>query len=362
MPFSCGSHQAFVYAKGGYDVVGELTPLSSVRWERVRDDISTAQVSVPTTECCELLGEVRCILHELHIYRNGEPVWEGPITRIEYEHDQVQLFAEDVLWQAKRTVLDQGYDQTYPNITSVLTRMDWLLRDKCYALHGDPWNVVSHLHPITHPGDPRTSRVVNAYQFYVWEDFDKYAEDSGSDYTVVNRDVYYFDGHLAWSIIPPLDPSFLSQFPRIVEYGNELATQGFVTNGQGQAGSATNAGVGEYGFVDFLVSNVQEGTVAPAATPEEVANWAVTAAHNIDDRYPTPVAVIVPENTSLMPDSPWTMDMLVPGSWFEVALDHLCRSVTAWTRLQHVIVTEEAPNGETVQISCVTAPSHMVIP
>ena len=55
-------------------------------------------------------GDLRTILHELHIYRNGEPVWEGPITRLEYEFDQVRIFAEDVLWATNRSAIEKGYN------------------------------------------------------------------------------------------------------------------------------------------------------------------------------------------------------------------------------------------------------------
>ena len=361
MTFACGTHRAFAVERGGVNVIGELTPLSSARWERVRDEISTAQVTVPTSECCDLLGELRTVLHELHVYRNGELVWQGVITRIEYEYEQVQVYAKDMLWVAKRTVLDEGYNYNSPLVGNVIEVMDWLLRHKTYGKYGDPWNMVNHLQPVRHADEPVTHRVANAWQFYVWEDFDKFAEDNGADYTVVNRDIFYFDTHLAWNILPPLDPNFLSEFPRVVEYGNELATRGVVTNGQGQAGVATNGGLAEYGVIDLLISNQQEGTVTPAATPEEVAGWANTAGRNISDRWPAPLAVVVPENSTLMPGSPWEMADLIPGSWYQVNITQLCRDVTGWHRLQHVGVSESAPQGETVQITSVAAPKSMVL-
>jgi len=363
MPFACGSHRAHVYARGGEVYVGELTPVSRVQWERVRDEISTASCTVPVHECCELLGNLRTILSELHIERNGKIVWQGPITRIEYEHEQVQIYAEDVLWAAKRKVLQVGYDQTYPNIANVIDRMDWLLRQQCYAKDGDPWRMVPHLHPVHHSGDPRTSRSVFANQFYVWEDFDLYAEDSGTDYMVINRDVYYWDTNLAWLIIPPLDEQYLSQFPRIVEYGNELATRGFVNNGTGPTGyaQASTEMLNLYGAIDWLTTHVQDGT-PDGATPEEIAEWNDSARRQIDGRAPTPVSVNIPANTTLMPGAPWTDDDLIPGAWFEISVLSLCRQLTAWQRLQHIIVTEEAPGGETVQITAIGAPGQMIIP
>jgi hypothetical protein len=360
VPFACGQHRVFIYERGGVVPITELTPVSSVRWERIRDDISTAQANVPTHDCCEALGNLRTILHEMHIERNGVMVWQGPIVRLEYEHDVVRIYAEDVLWQAKRMVLESGYSQIYPNIGNVIDRMDWLLRSQCYARFGDPWKVTPHLRPVHHAGDPRSSRTVNAAQFYVWEDFDKYAEDSGTDYTVVNRDIYYFDTHLAWHILPELDENYLSQFPRLVEYGNSAATRFFISNSLGQYGYATQPDLG-YGVIDELQTNQQDGT-PEGLTPEEIAEWSQTAQHGLSGLIPPPVSVIIPENTTLLPGAPWTMEQLIPGSWFQITLENLCRPITAWQRLHQIVVTEEAPRGEEVQFTAVSAPKSMIIP
>src|SRR4051794_18965597 len=125
--FTCGTHRALVYERGGINFIGELTPLTAVRWRRGRDDVSTAEVVVPTYECCDLLGDLRAVVMELHILREDVPVWQGPITRIEYEWDTVRVFAEDMLWVAKRRVLEVGYNQSYPNIGDVIERMYLLL-------------------------------------------------------------------------------------------------------------------------------------------------------------------------------------------------------------------------------------------
>lgn len=358
--FACGAHRIFIYARGGVTPITELAPVSSVRWERIRDEISTAACSIPASACCEELGNLRTILHELHIERNGDVVWQGPITRIEYEHDQVQIYAEDILWVPKRMVLEQGYSQAYPNMYSVVSRMEWLMRDQCYARFGDPWNMVPHVRALHYANEPKSSRITNSYQYTVWEDFDLYAEDSGADYTVVNRDLFMFDTHLAWNIIPELDENFISQFPRVVEYGNEVATRGFVTNGLGQAGIATQPDMG-YGVIDHLITRQQDGN-PDGPTGEEIAEWSRSAAHAIDGRVPAPVGVVIPANSTLLPGAPWTIDMLIPGSWFQINIESLCRNVTAWQRLHHIQVTEEAPSGETVQFTAVSPPMSMVVP
>ena len=390
MTFTCGRHRAYVYERGGQRRIAELPMLSRVKWGRVRDDISVADVVVPTSACCELLSFLRTIKHELHVYRDDLPVWQGPITRIEIEASEARLFAEDVLWASKRSVIEVGYSHAYPNIGNVIGRMEWLLYH-AYTKLGDPWGMAGHIHPVHGPNDPKTSRIVFAWQMYVWEDFDKYAEDYGADYVVVHRDVYMFDHQLKWITIPDLDENDLSQSVRIVEYGNQLAVRGIVTNGRGFAGiSPVNvAGMADYGLVDLLITNEIDGTAgadpgAPAPTPpseaggdddedegeppepgppspQEIAQWTDTATRNIADKSPSPVSVVIPENTTLMPHAPWEINDLVPGAWFRISTTRLCRAITEWQRLDKVTVTEEAPNGETVAITCSTAPINPVI-
>jgi hypothetical protein len=375
MSFVCGLHRAYVHNLGGNHRIAELPSLSAVRWRRVRDDISTAEATVPTSECCDVLADLRTIENELHIYRNDEVVWQGPITRIEYDADVTRIYAEDILWQSTRCVIDEGYDQSHPNIGNVIDRMEWLLWH-CYERHRyNPWNI--GVYPIHGPDDPKTTRIVFAWQMYVWDDLDKYAEDYGADYTVYNRDVYFWDLRLKWLIIPDLDESHLSQLPRIVEYGNQLGTRGIVTNGRGFAGvsGVDTDTFDRYGTViDWLTTNEIDGAPGTegeppqtadadtAPTPEELSSWADTATRSISERYPPPLAVVIPANTTLLPGAPWQIKDMVPGAWFQVTTTRLCRVVTEWQRLQEVVVTEEAPNGETIQFSAVSAPAKIVTP
>lgn len=205
---------------------------------------------------------------------------------------------------------------------------------------------------------------MKAWAITTWEDFDKYAEDYGADYTVINRDIYYWDNHLAWKIIPTLDEAFISEAPRIVEYGNQLITRGIVTNGKGYAGMAVNHDwTPTYGYVDNLVTNVTESSVVEGPpSVEDVTTWMETAQRMLNGAAPSPTAIVIPANTTLLPDSPWTMADLFPGAWFQVSVDRLCRSITEWQRIHEVTIEETAQGGEVTQFTAVDAPSDMVIP
>lgn len=388
-PAFCGRHTAVVMQRGGVVTIGELTPISLVRWNRVRDDISTAQVDVPIEQCCELLQQVETVRCEIHVYRDGEKVWEGVITRIEFEYDQAQIFAEDILWVAKRRALSAGYNYNEPGqglpygpiygfgAINAVQHMDDLLRTLCYNQFGDEWNMVAalRLHPIFGPDDPSSMRQANAWSTTIWQEFDKVAEDYGTDYTVVGRDIYYFDYHLAWNILPDLAPEDISTFPRVVEYGNSFATRYFRTDGTGYAAyAAAPASVSDvYGDGIDIVSNEETQAVTdplpdpenppPPPSPAKIARWQANADKHIVDHYPPLQAIVIPANSTLMPTSPWDVVTLTPGSWFQMTIDYACRpAVTDWQRIDSVAVEESGDGGETVQFTASTAPATMLMP
>lgn len=351
----------------------ELTPVSLVRWTRIRDDISGAEAVIPTTECCGLLDNLRTILHELHLYRNGQPVWQGPITRLEYEYDQVRIFAEDVLWAAKRAAINPGYKYKSHTPELVLDTVDMLL-NQAYSRQGDPWNMLNvngnlertHLHAIRTPGEPKHRRTTYAWADTVWNEVDKFGEDYGIDYTVVNRDVYYWDIHWEWKRLPALDEDWIGDRVKIVEYGNACYTRAIVSNGRGHAGiDQAGADVTDrrlYGFIDNVINNANDTDTANTPSPDQIANWQEQALRSLHNTYPAPVGVVVPANTTLLPGAPWEIDDLIPGAWFKVTIKRLCRKVSEWNRL-HEVRVEETPAGETINFTAVTAPrEHRVVP
>ena len=386
-PAYCGRHTAVIYERGGQTIIGQMPEMSNVVWNRVRDDISTAQIDVPVTECCDLLNLVEPVRCELHIFRDGTPVWEGVITRMEFEFDQVQIFAEDMLWVAKRRALNVGYNWNEPGqglpygpiygngAISAVQNMDDLLRQHCYNQFGDNWNMLSHLMPIFGPDDPMSMRQANAWSATIWQEFDKIAEDYGTDYTVVNRDILYFDHHLAFIVLPDLAPNDVAEYPRVVEYGNAFATRYIRGDGSGYAALAEAPAdvILKYGAgIDIVSSeNTQAQTdqlpdptnPPPPPSATKLANWAATAARRLVDYYPPKQAIVIPAGATLMPTSPWDVDTLTPGAWFQITIDYICRPpVTDWQRIESVAVTESGDGGETVQFTAATAPSRKTDP
>ena len=390
----CGQNRAYVYEKGGEVLVGELVDAFTVRWQRIRDQISVAQVSVSMTACCDILEQIEPVAFELHIYRNDELVWCGVITRMEFEFDRVDVVAADMLWVASRRAVTEGYnylsypqnpdapqgpDPSNPTVGApdmtvpTVQLMEYLLRWQCYAQNNDEWNMLDHIQRVDSPQwcDSRTSRQCNAWAATVWAEFDKLAEDYGTDYCTVGRDIYFYDINLNWNPIQPLVAADIADYPRVVEYGNALATRYIRTDGSGFAGiaSAPPEIRDRYAIAIDIVSNENSQAEAPTEVPPPIpsqttiATWTRTAERRLANAWPVERAIVVPANSTLMPSSPWNINTLMPGSWFEVTVDRLCRGeVTEYNRLHELRVEETGDGGETVKITTVQPPSYMVLP
>lgn len=364
MTIGCGVHTAAIYEKGGQRFVMALDPLTKVVWGRVRDDISVANVFVGVTpDCCEQLGTIETVVHELHIFRNGVKVWEGPITRLEFRYDTVEIWAQDVLWVAKHTALSKGYDQKGTRKAKCGWRMNWLLKDMTYAKDGDKWNVLNSIRWVQGGDEPETTKVVNAWSCTTWDDFDAYAEDGGMDYTVVGRTIYFWDTHLKWRTLADLWDEYMTDEPAVVEYGMEFQTRAIVTDGNGYNGQFTTTDktiFAKYGYVDTVHSAYNEGqSTTDKPTAADIRAWTQQAKTIVEANPKPPVRIRVSENTGLLPDAPYDINDLIPGSWVRVRVTRLCRKVDEWHKLDVVSVTEEA-GKEVVQISTVSAPKTVV--
>lgn len=94
-------HRVFVYDRGGVNRIDEITKLARVKWGRVRDDISQAEVDISAASCdaqSGLLGGLEPGRHELVVYRDDKRVWEGPLTRMTYARTGIQMYAKDVMF------------------------------------------------------------------------------------------------------------------------------------------------------------------------------------------------------------------------------------------------------------------------
>lgn len=394
----CGHNRVFVYEQGGTRLVGEINSVQSVQWGRRRDDISNALVSTTgfDEDCGRLLGSLRSWQHELVIFRDEVRVWEGPITRITYEIDNVQIEAKDCMAYVYRRILRQGYNDSYHCLATdpvtgdclpgaqlgLATVVDRAARIIIDALgRGDP-NVLGYLTVLRNAGDAKQSRVVPDYAKTAWEEVDDLASTAGLDYVTIGRRIILWDTHNPIGKLPEMRDEHFSDPVIVTEYGMSLANYFAVTDGNGVWGAAyplgttppalfnpalneTNA-FSFYGPIEQLASSYgatdgSDAAVDPTAlTPEALAQLQVSmasqAARNIAHRWTTPLIVRVPDNSSIHPDTNVGINQLIPGVWVPLRATKTNRVVAQWQKLDSVTVNEDT-SGEKVQVVFSPAPN-----
>ncbi len=363
-----GTHRAFIYRKGGVQEVGELKHLSLVRWGRRRDDISEASVVISgwEPEDLPLLRSVRSIKHELVIYRdNGvtsERVWEGPITRVPKHSDKMEIHARDVMWWPSRRIIKQKM-MDFKNGDTVVNRAYRVLLN---VLAPEDPNILKHVYPVRSGDDARQHRSLEPWAKTAFDEIDDMAANAGLDYTVVGRSILLWGTKNAVGTLPELREEHLGAPPVVTEYGMDAANLYAVTNGSGIYGAAIAVSsfgplAEEYGLVEMLSSTWSSDDQEPLpadATAEQKAKQAesfrVQAARGIANRFPPPNVIRLPENTTLSPTTPLSIQHLVPGVRIPLRAESDLYSVVGFQKLDSLSVEERVTKegrSESVRIT-----------
>jgi len=377
----CGTYRVFIYDQGGRTPRGEITPVSNLTFSRRRDDISACVVDTNGfgPDCCRLYADLRSWAHELVVFRDEKRVWEGPITRITYTTQSVEIEAKDVMAYLYRRIMRQGYNDSFQmvdpvtglpvtsggvqrGLRTVVERAQMIIVN---ALAPSDPNILPHLTALNGPDDARQSRVVADYSQTAWEQVDDLAATAGLDYTTVGRRIILWDTHRAIGRLPEMRDNDFDQPPIVTEYGMQTANYEAVTNGSGVWGAVRpkdepfpNA---YYGPIEMLASAYDEASAAtdealtPAARQALITQLESQAQRNIAGRWPSPIVVRVPDNSMLNPQVGVGFDQLVPGVWIPLRSEGTCRQVGQWQKLDSVTVVADT-NGEKVQVVMSPAP------
>lgn len=358
----CGTHRAFIYKRGGTTRVGEITAITHLDWSRVRDDISTAEVRVADwgVDCGNLLASLQTWAYELVIFRdNGysvERVWEGPITLLTYKSDEVTIKARDVMAYAYRRIIKERMSDAGEGST-VVDRARRVLQN---SLADDDPNVLAYLVPLTSDDDSMQYRTTPAYSRTAFEEIDDMAANAGLDYTAVGRSILLWGTRRRIGTLPEFRDEDLGAVPIVSEYGMSMANFYAVSDGNGIAGTANRLDVSGndpvYGRVEMLSSTwasdapIDTGTYTQEGINTIRESFAEYAERSIEDRYPPPVVVRVPDNTSLNPSVVISIQSLVPGVVIPLRSSGTLRTVRGNQKLDSVRVVEES-GSEKVSIT-----------
>jgi len=367
MPLHCERHTAFLYDRGAKTLLGTLGPLSRVQWERQRDDVSAATVTVAerSHECNTTLGLAAAGRSELVIFRGDERVWEGPVTHIAYQGTKVEITARDIAHYVYRTIMKSEYDNSYPNIGTAVARVERILRKEMVRMEAQdpPVNVLPHLVAHHNANDAGTSSHTLPYEMTVFEHMDALAARGGLDYTVVGRSLHLWDVHQpAMGVLPTISQNDFLGDVVITEYGMELATVSAITDGKGRFGEVGGADP-YFGLVEILDTAYDEATGDQwdsdgewqAPEPPSIEEMRSQAQRILTGRNPTPVVVRVPDNSSLNPNGSLAIGDLVPGVHMPLIADLPGRTLSQMQKLDRVTV-EETGKGEAIKVILSPAP------
>jgi hypothetical protein len=378
----CGTYNVYVYEQGGQHLLGEITPIVALSFTRVRDDVSSCLIQTNGLgDCCDFYATLRSWMHELVVFRDGVRVWEGPVTRIGYSTDLVEIEARDVMQYLYRRIMRQGYNDTFqiversPNgqILSTAPKRSVVERATMIATNAlaphDP-NMLQYLTAITGTKDAWSHDFVPDWSTTAGEQIDALAATGGLDYTVVSRRLLLWDTHVPVGKLTPLSDGDFTDSPIVTEYGMNLATLMGVTNGSGVAATAQVSNPHRpkgskqwypYGPIEMLASSYSSSATAtpdaltPEATAALITDMESQAVSNLADRFPPPLIVRIPDNSTLSPNAMIGFQQLIPGVWMPLRSSGTCRMVTQWQKLDSVGVSVDE-SGEKVAVVLSPAP------
>lgn len=315
---------------------------SDLTWQRTLDGVSEASVFVPASaDCCGKLAGVRPWRHELAIVRNGESVWEGPLTLPSYCRSGIRIEARDFLYwlggdDAGRVIHNDlcfdpdcgGAAATGPTIAAALIRDGFAPDDPC---------VLDYLMVID--GGDLQERFYTANSAYTLDALTDLAR-GGVDFTAVGRRIIVMpEGH-ALGRTAMLSCDAFGGDLCVTDDGPGAATRAVVT---GKAPDGETVVSGAAGGVDAYFGLVErlldDETVKTAAAAAAQAGGLL--------RNPPPLLVQAPQGSGLAPEAPVCVSELVPGVEVPVLVDCACREAAQIMRLTRLDVSVDA-DGETV--------------
>jgi hypothetical protein len=334
MAVGCGSHQARIVDRDG-SVLTDANVLLSVEWTRVLDDLSEATVLIqPDGDCCGALGRVRSWRHQLYLYRQGKPVWNGPIITPTWKRDGIELVAMDIwAWLDRRV---PHHDRIF-KAEDLTTIGSWLIADGFAP--DDPGHSVEVVAPTRIRGD-------REYQQDVGQTGDHLRDlaKTGLDITVVGSRFVLLPEDFCARVGRLTDEDFPNGL-NVVEDGGSLASR-WIVHGKEAEGS-TPAVKGEAGGTDAYYGLLEQVSEETSILDDGSATAA--ARSKLRSSVPAPVFLDTSQETTLAPDAGVDVPSLVPGWCVDVTSTSVCRNIAQSLKILGVKVTEDA-DGESVSV------------
>ncbi|WP_240674724.1 hypothetical protein [Streptomyces albidoflavus] len=331
----CGTHAALITDRDGASVSPAHT-LTEVEWHRVLDDTSTARIVVmPDGDCCERLGEVRSWRHFLHIWRDGAPVWSGPILQVEWSLGQVEIWAGDILAFLDRRVPHQDINFGDADLVDIA---EWLIADGFAP--DDPGHTVQVVDKARVRGGRRYTRNIGQTGDHLRD-----LAETGLDYTAVgSRIVLLPENHTV--TVGRLSDADMPEGLVVAEDGTALGTRWIVAGDED--GDVLGEAGGRDDYYGLLERYVEQTTITTDAAAADAAK------SRLRGSLPVPVFIDT-QAVTISPDAAVEVPLLVPGWCLDITTQVTCRPISQRLKIVGLKVTEDGgtestPGSESVQV------------
>lgn len=438
----CGTPTVFITSRcsGQMTCQIELSDIIRLNWTRVLSDVSEAEVEIGLTgdselTCCQCLAEIEPFCHELHIWRDGDEVWVGPIEAIRYERERVTIKARDSLAWMDVRIPSEDVDfetnftgtTTGADLTSVATTITSAGFASLPAVVAQSPEINIVLEPntanrevvrvVTHVGastsltvvrgqhgtagtehvsgsawrqgglqgseedlsylaqtivylafeqdilDGNTCEVTNMHVTKTGSDFKYYqeafnqtyleilinlAQNSAVNVTALGRTIVINGSSLGLTPLGLLNDEHIMGDIEITKDGKIMGNRYWV-HWDGDAGipAVYEKPLAErycYGLIERIRDG---GGLQLEVDAQETATAYVNAS------FIAPRVVEIPDGSKLSPDTPWTINQLVPGARVDVSITRLCLNLVSSFLLTGVSVEYSNSDGESIGVSLV---------
>lgn len=439
----CGVPSVFITARCSSSMTCQidLADVTKLTWTRRMDEVSEAEVEIGLTgdssqTCCACLATVEPFCHELHIWRDGEEVWVGPIEAIRYERDRATIKARDSLaWldvriptddidftsaspvygglmdggplTATSTVMTATLLAGLPVIPGAVTSMMMTIDSFIPGLR-EYVKITGHTAASTSVtivrgqfGTPAQPHLVGAQwnvggltgydadytqiaEYIMFRGFEDdvangfaceynsvfatltgnitsfyqeafnstylealvaLAEGPGFNFTTLGRTIVLSGDITKLTPLVLLNDEHIMGEIEVTKDGKQMVNRQYV-HFDGDAGipSVGAKDINERYCYNLIERIMDSNGLQLAADADQLAQSIVNAA------FIAPRIIEIPAGSRLSPDTPWTINSMVPGTKVNVAITRLCLSLTQSFRLIGVSVEYSSSDGEMIGI------------
>lgn len=335
-----GAIDVFVAHRSGAPLLAKLEAVTGGRWERVMDDISSAEIQMDMAnlpaDCVSIVQGLTRWAYEIVIFRDGVRVWTGPVQDVLPQGQNLTITAKDKMaWTTVRVI---SSNLSYPEPGEEAATVFNDLVNNAMSADSVPGLVAT--------ATPTGLRVVRDYTFnppqYAWEAIEELAR-TAVDFTMIGPTMVAGSFVVPTSPVSVLTSQAFAQLPSSPLLASNVATQWYVTGDPDQDLLAS------YGGIDPVIGLVQRIAQEDDILDQESLD------QNAKTRWELTSSPLIGESSFVLAaEAPWPVELIVPGCVVDVRFYETLFPIVGRHRLKRASFTWSAGGdgpAETVEVT-----------